>query len=120
MTDFNFTPYHYKAEVLSIYDGDTMTVRVHLGLDVSINVTLRLRGINTPEVRGEERPKGLAARDYLRSLLLPMSVVYLETHKDKKGKYGRYVADVYKETPVGMLNINRHLVAQGHAVYKNY
>jgi len=108
--------YRYKAYVMKIYDGDTLTVRVDLGFNVFTVQHLRLARINAWEVRGTERPAGLIARDWLRSQILGKNIE-VQTNKDATGKYGRYIAEV------SMLdggNINDALVANGHAKYQNY
>ena len=99
-----------------MYDGDTITVDIDLGLGVWVRgEKIRLHGINAPEVRGDQRNAGLKSRDYLRDLILGKEV-FLETTKDKKGKYGRYLADVY----IGGSLVQRLLVEGGYAVYKDY
>lgn len=110
--------YHYKAQVTAVYDGDTITVDIDLGLGIWIRgEKIRLYGIDTPELRGseEEKVKGRAARDYLRAQILGQEI-YLETYRDKSGKYGRLLGTVhlYREGP-GWLNINEVLVTSGHA-----
>jgi micrococcal nuclease len=108
--------YLYNAMVASVYDGDTLTVDVDLGLYVWVRgEKLRLHRINAPELRGEERPRGLVSRDWLRERVLNQCVV-IETIRDKKGKYGRYLAEIW----LGDVNINDALVAEGMAVYKTY
>lgn len=102
--------YRYNATVEEIYDGDTITVIIDLGLDTFTRKKLRLHNIDTPELRGSEREAGLIARDYLRELILGKSVV-IETIKDKTGKYGRYLAIVY----INNENINDKLVSEGYA-----
>ena len=81
--------YEYKARITSIYDGDTVTAEVDLGFNVRVIEKIRLARINTPEIRGEERPQGLISRDRLRQLMLNQEVM-LHTIKDKKGKYQDY------------------------------
>lgn len=104
--------YTYKAYVVSVYDGDTITVDIDLGMDTwKKNVKLRLARIDTPEVRGEERADGLVARDYVRATILDKEVI-VKTSKDKTGKYGRYIAEVILED--GM-NLNDHLLELGMA-----
>ena len=50
--------YYYRARVKSVYDGDTCTVDIDLGLRVWLKgEKLRLYGINASELRGSERPK---------------------------------------------------------------
>lgn len=87
--------YEYEANVTAVYDGDTITVDIDLGLGVWVRgEKIRLIGIDAPEVRGPERPEGLKSRDWLRALVLEKTVV-LQTIKDRKGKYGRYLAHVF-------------------------
>ena len=58
--------YTYNARCTSVYDGDSITVDIDLGFNHwMLNQKIRLFGINTPEVRGAERPSGLIARDRL-------------------------------------------------------
>ena len=46
--------YFYKANVTSVYDGDTITADIDLGLGVFIKKQkLRLSRIDAPELRGE-------------------------------------------------------------------
>jgi len=113
--------YHYRANVTSVYDGDTCTVDIDLGLGIWVKgEKIRLYRINAPEVRGEEREDGLKSRDFLRSLIDGKSVV-LRTLKDDKGKYGRYIADIFLAGENGtMVNINDRLVSEGFAEYKDY
>jgi len=112
--------YHYKALVTAAYDGDTVTADIDLGLKTIVKgEKLRLNRINTPEVRGEEREAGLVSRDWLRERIVGRSVL-IETFKDKKGKYGRYIAEIWLPKNDGYTNINDELVAKGLAEYKNY
>jgi len=113
--------YHYEAVVRSVYDGDTCTVDLDLGLNVWLRgEKIRLHRINAPEVRGAEREAGLRSRDFLRNQIDGQSVV-LQTIKDKKGKYGRYLGELWMETLEGAsINVNDLMVAEGFAVYKDY
>ncbi|MHA2020134.1 MAG: thermonuclease family protein [Candidatus Thorarchaeota archaeon] len=106
--------YIYTAKVISVYDGDTMTAEVDLGFNVTMKMKLRLAEIDTPELRGEEREQGLAARDYVRNLVLDKEVIF-ESVKDKTGKYGRYLAKIYVDTDDGQLYLNDHLLQEGMA-----
>ena len=112
--------YEYRAKVIDVYDGDTITVELDLGFKIKKEEKIRLAGINTPEVRGEERELGLTSRDRLRELILGKDIV-ITTFKDKKGKYGRYgryIADIYLEGDESC--INDLLVSEGLAKYQNY
>ncbi|MFZ0391028.1 MAG: thermonuclease family protein, partial [Calditrichia bacterium] len=112
--------YYYSATVESVYDGDTVKVNVDLGFKTWIHTeTLRLARINAPELRGDERPRGLVSRDFLRDLILDKQVV-IRTFKDKQGKYGRYLADIYLQREEEWINVNDLLVSEGYAVYQEY
>ena len=76
-----------------IVDGDTFDCRLDLGHRISVDCRFRLFGVNAPE-RGQ--PGWDQATNALKSILQPhmgeeLAVV---TWKDKRDKYGRYVADV--------------------------
>jgi len=107
--------YTYNALITEVYDGDTVTAVIDLGLKISVTEKLRLLDIDAPELRGSSREDGVKARDYLRRLILGKEVV-ISTVKDKKGKYGRYLATISLE---GM-NVNQHLVDREYAVSKKY
>ncbi len=113
--------YTYNAVVTSVYDGDTCTVDIDLGLHTWVRgEKIRLYGINAPELRGAEREKGLLSRDYLRKLIMDKEII-LKTYKDKKGKYGRYLGDIWlKGSDDKLYNVNNKLVAEGYAVFKKY
>lgn len=113
--------YLYKAKIVSVYDGDTCRADIDLGLKVWIkNEKLRLLRINAPELRGEERDEGLKARDFLRELIDNKEVM-LQTQKDKQGKYGRYLAEIWISDVDGQWqNVNDRMVEEGFAIYKDY
>jgi micrococcal nuclease len=108
--------YRYRAHVEKIYDGDTITVRVDLGFHTHTIQRLRLARIDAWEVRGEERPAGLIARDWLRTQILGRDVE-VTTTKDKRGKWGRYIAEVFT-LDGGCLN--DMIVSNGHGRYHDY
>ena len=104
--------YTYRAVVRSIYDGDTIRVDLDLGLGTWIhNQPLRLHGIDAPEVRGAERERGTVSRDWLQRRIPPGTRIIVQTLKDVRGKYGRYVAVVWHDG----VDLNSELVAEGLA-----
>lgn len=107
--------YEYRAKIIKVYDGDTVTAVIDLGFNVSITERVRLHGLDAPEIRGDERSDGLISRDRLRERILDQDVV-IKTQKDKKGKYGRYIAEIYLEDE----NINDWLITEGLAERKEY
>ena len=118
--------HEYSATVISVYDGDTITVCVDLGFHISQTMSVRLARINCPEVRGCSSVAGLEARDYLRSILPVGTRVTLVTHKDGREKYGRYLADVYLNElecwsePNLFKCVNDMMVAKGFAEFREY
>lgn len=115
--------YVYNAKIVYAYDGDTVTASVDLGFHFAFNKQkLRLYGIDTPELRGDTLEAARAARDRLKELVLDKEVL-IETFKDSKGKYGRYLAKVwFKLQPddESYVCLNDRLVEEGHAVYREY
>ncbi len=113
--------YYYRAVVESVYDGDTCTANIDLGLGTWIHgEKLRLNRINAPELRGAEREQGALSRDFLRSQIEGKEI-FLQTIKDEKEKYGRYIAEIWlKQADGTWLNINDLLVQRGFARYQQY
>lgn len=105
----------HEAFVESVYDGDTFTASVFLDFKLRIDdEKFRLFGIDAPELRGIERSKGIASRDYL-SLLIERKMVSLSVDSHRTDKYGRYLVIVYTQTDTGRVNVNETMVKQGHA-----
>lgn len=103
--------YHYKAIVTDNYDGDSITVDISLGFYAKLEKQkVRLYGIDTPEIRGEERSQGLIVKAILADMILGKEVV-IETYKDSKEKYGRWLATVW----IDGLNVNQWLIENGYA-----
>jgi micrococcal nuclease len=97
MKKFNISVqlYTYKAIITDVYDGDTFTADIDLGLGIwKKGVKLRLAHVDTPEIRGSEKVEGKKVRDHVRELILDKNIT-LQTFKDKTGKFGRLIAEVY-------------------------
>ena len=106
----------YPSEVTYIYDADTITLEISLGLGLTKTEKVRLYGIDAPELRGAERYEGLKSRDALRKLILHKEI-RLETIKnDKRGKYGRLIGVIW----LGDLNVNNWLVQNDYAEERYY
>ncbi len=114
--------YYYRAHVVSVYDGDTCHADLDLGFGVwKKKEILRLYRINAPEIRGASKEAGRQSRDYLRSLILDKEVM-LQTIQDAKGKYGRYLAEIWIHDALHdeWRNVNDMLVENGQAIYQQY
>ena len=107
--------YEYRARILRVIDGDTVQLDVDLGFDVRQRMTVRLYGINAPEMN---TPEGKVAKMHLAMLILEGMELELHTLKDKREKYGRYLAVLMLRVPGtdGRTNVNQMMVEDGHAV----
>ena len=108
--------YTYRANVIDVADGDSITVDVDLGFYVWLHKQeFRMFGIDAPEVTGTEQAAGEQARDFLRSKILGKQVIIQsilnpkeEEHKEKSGEF---LAIVWLDG----VNLNDLLVREGHA-----
>ena len=94
--------------IATCYDGDTCTT--------TNGERVRLACIDTPELVGKraEPVPAIAARNHLRGLVLGKKVGIRRITEDR---YGRTVAELF----VGETNVQREMVATGHAeVYQRY
>jgi len=102
------------GRVIKVYDGDTITIASKLPFDSSplYRLSVRLNGIDTPEIQGKsEDEKRIAkdTRDALANLILHKFVTLKNIQSEK---YGRILADVY----LGDLYINEWLIKNRYAV----
>lgn len=111
--------FQYQAEIQRVVDGDTYDVDIDLGLSVWVRKErIRLYGVNTPEVYGvrKDSPEyqlGKASSDFVKSLIRKGSLAIVETIKDTKGKYGRYLAVLYIRVPEEVLTSHENIRAIG-------
>ena len=91
--------HHRLATVVRIIDGDTLVAQIDLGFSVSVNESLRLRDVDAPEIRGEDKEAGFRWRDYVERRLAVGSKILIQTFKTRTGRdvttFSRYVADVF-------------------------
>ncbi len=103
-----------RARVIDVYDGDTITVIFLLG-NVPVQMKIRLKGIDTPEVRAgkgklkAEKIAGKVCRDYLRSLVGNKIVTLIISDWDKYG--GRVIGDIYFDGE----NVSYYMMKNGYA-----
>ena len=92
-----FVPPISYGKVVKVYDGDTITVATPLDYTRApiYHFSVRLRGIDSPEIRGsspEEKTAATKARDALSAKVLNQ-MVFLQNIDTEK--YGRVLADVF-------------------------
>ena len=106
--------FFYRASVVDVYDGDTITVDIDLGFSMSLKkLKVRLTGIDTAEMKSKDpelKKKATAARDWLREQCLGQQVFLESAGLDK---YGRWLGKVY--TAEGIC-CNEELVRMGLAL----
>jgi micrococcal nuclease len=113
----NSNRYFYKAEILRVVDGDTVDVLIDLGFDILHKTRLRLYGIDAPETRTKdlkEKAAGLKAKTFAIDWLDGHSTVHIQTFKDKHGKYGRVLAEIYSDE-IKTACLNHDLIESGNA-----
>ena len=118
--------YIYKAELIRVIDGDTVELMIDLGFSQFTKQTMRLYGIDAPEIR---TLAGKAAKAWLWEALQPLEAIYVQTiqlsTKAKRDKYGRFLAvlysefgDVHTKLPekrLALESINSQMIEVGHA-----
>lgn len=114
------TSQSFRANVVRVIDGDTLTVRVKKGqeYDVGIEgdiVDVRLIGIDAPEINWKESSGecfGFASRKYLQSLLRNKEIVLQpDSVQPARDKYGRYLFYVYFNEK----NVSYRVLRKGYA-----
>ena len=84
----------FAALVLSVTDGDTFRARIPVWDNVEVVTAVRIRGIDTPEIKGKcpaEKAAALAAKARLAELLNgPVQLLHVDPDKYS----GRVDADV--------------------------
>jgi len=104
--------YTYRVYIVDILDGDTVKAVIDLGFGVRTVQTLRLRGIDAPELVSHD---GLEAKKALEKMLSGSPNVLIRSVKSDK--YDRYLADLYTASPDGKVTyLNNLLLEEGYAV----
>lgn len=112
--------YEYRCTVVKIIDGDTVDVDIDLGFGVWMKKQrIRMYGIDTPESRTRdlvEKKYGLAAKEFLTGMLDDKAGITLKTYKDKEGKFGRILGELWRNTDFADQSINEYMIEKHHAV----
>lgn len=103
-----------EGQVIKVYDGDTITIAAYMPYaDSSLfRFSVRLNGIDTPEIKGhsdEEKKAAKVSRAALNEKLLHRVVTLKNVQTEK---YGRILADVYLDD----LHINQWMLDNNYAV----
>jgi micrococcal nuclease len=107
-----FVPPISSGQVIKVYDGDTITIAAKLPYAASpmYRFSVRLNGIDCPEIRGkndQEKEIAQIAKKRLSDLILN-KIVFLSNVKTEK--YGRMLADItYNGVQLNQFMINERL-----------
>lgn len=102
--------YTYRATIERVIDGDTIVALVDLGFATFSRQTFRLVGVNCPEMNTQA---GKDAREFTDLWFLSNKRCVIQTVKDKREKYGRYLARVFDDQGKCL---NAELIANNLAV----
>ena len=79
-----------EAKVIKVYDGDTITIGFYMeGYEAPLRSSVRLNGIDTPEMRGktpEEKQSAKLAQQFLSSQVLGKIISLSNIAKEKYGR----------------------------------
>ena len=111
----------YGAKLVRVADGDTVDIDIDLGFGVWLkNERIRLYGIDTPESRTRDKVEkkfGKAAKAFVVNFLDDPAGLTLKCKSyNSKGKYGRIMGDIYRNTDYTEKSVNEHLMEKHHAV----
>ena len=110
--------YQYSATVIRWIDGDSVILDIDCGFDLALKgQNVRLMGIDTSETRGgtpDLKWLGNLAKQFCIEAAPVDSRVTIKTYLDKKGKFGRILADIYLED--NQVSINETLKLERLAV----
>ena len=109
----------YYATVLRVIDGDTLEVSVSLWPGLVAEYSIRVRGVDAPEIRRvgceEERAWGEEARAQIAKLYPSGTIIRLE-NVERDSFFGRVVADVRRWRSDRWLYLKDELLERGLAV----
>lgn len=104
--------YEYRASLVRVVDGDTMELVVDLGFHIKHTVMVRLLDIDTPEVRGIQKVRGRAATESAIDWFeMNNDQLYVKTKKT--GKYGRWIARIFRKNGDTLDYLHAHLIDNG-------
>ena len=104
------------SHIAYVHDGDTLYLQPDGTTSRADEITVRLIGIDTPELRPEVECYALEARDRLRELLPQGADVWIMADREKLDQYGRSL--LYLWTTEGT-SVNLDLVRNGYATALN-
>lgn len=99
--------FDYASKLISVHDGDTITVQIDMGFHLYMEIEIRLDGLDCPEL---ETPEGKICRDKTTKWLEGKTI---NLKSVKYEKYGRRLGIITDE--FGM-TLNAFLLENGFAI----
>lgn len=106
---FDLDGHESLCKVLSVYDGDTMTV-AFVYKDTVYKTSIRMLGYNSPEIKTTDPIEKAAAITAKQALINMINNDFVTVKFGKNEKYGRPLASVYK----GDMCLNDEMLRLGH------
>ena len=95
--------YSYSSKLTKVIDGDTVDLVIDVGFHTLRHERIRLYDVNTPEMYGIEKKTGIKYKEFVKDWFAKYgNECQIDTIKDTKGKYGRYLGIIYN--PAECLN----------------
>jgi micrococcal nuclease len=106
-----FIPQITEGVVVKVYDGDTITIISTLPFEDSkyYRFSIRLLGIDSAEIKGNDKAVAIRARDALSSKILNRTITLRNVATEK---YGRLLANIYLDGEC----INDWMLKNGYAI----
>lgn len=106
------TPFIYPVSTYRVVDGDTIAVTLDLGFGIQYSTSVRLAGLNAPEITGRERPAGLMVATRVQRWMEQHPQIFVQ-YVAEDAYAGRIVGTVL--TPSGE-SLNTWLLQTGQAI----
>ena len=104
-----YVPPITAGRVIKVYDGDTLTIGTYID-EKAYRFSVRMKGIDCPEMKGPNAERAKRARDDLIELVFHKVITLKDVGYDK---YGRILADVY----LNDLHVNAWMLERGAVPY---
>ncbi len=106
--------WHYRARVIRVIDGDSLLMELDTGFHTTRWESVRVLGVDAPEMVGASRAAGLEARAFVQAWTDEPGTWPFLVRTTKTDSFGRYLADVVRIRDGA--NLAQALLESGHAV----
>lgn len=104
-------PFSVLGTTIRVIDGDTLTMRLAIWLGLEQQETIRVLGVDTPELRGPDRVQALAAKRFTEAWLAAATALTISVCA--RDSFGRLLAVVERDAGESLAAA---LIRAGHGV----